>query len=204
MRLTASEIAKLVDGTVHGHDGAEVTSATTLRQSCENALVYAADENNLKRLPDCGASVAIISQDALASVVPGPLTLVTVAGDAEEAFLLVATTLRPSRGVRSVGISPAADIAASAVIGGDTNIHPNVTISEDAEVGTNCTVFPGVYLGRGVRLGDNCVLHPNVVVYDDVTIGNNCIVHANSVIGADGFGYRPIDGEHKRLSLIHI
>lgn len=199
MRLTANEIAKLVSGTVHGDGAAAVHRVTTLRRATEDSLVHAANEKHLKKLSGCDAAVAIIAADDLATIAPGPLTLVTVPGDVEEAFLLIATILRPRRALPGAGVSSAADVSANAVIGGDTNIHPNVTVSDEVEIGSNCTLFPGVYIGRGVTLGNNVVLHPNVVVYDDVVIGNNCIIHANSVVGADGFGYRPIDGEHKRI-----
>ena len=37
-------------------------------------------------------------------------------------------------------------------------------------------------------------LHANVVLYEDVSIGDRCTLHAGVVIGADGFGYQPVDG----------
>jgi UDP-3-O-[3-hydroxymyristoyl] glucosamine N-acyltransferase len=40
------------------------------------------------------------------------------------------------------------------------------------------------------------VLYGNAVLYDDVVLGDRVIVHANAVLGADGFGYRVVDGRH--------
>lgn len=200
MRLTASEIAKIVGGTVHGDETAAVDNAAPVHQAGRNTLTFAANEPNVRRLPECEAPVVIVGEnDATVAQASGPASVVVVAGDVEEAFLRVAQSLHPPRKQVQTGVSPAADIAPSAVIGGGCNIHPNVTISADAEIGSGCTIFPGAFVGRGVILGNNVVVHPNVVIYDDASIGNNCILHANSVIGADGFGYRLIDGQHVRI-----
>ena len=40
---------------------------------------------------------------------------------------------------------------------------------------------------------------PNAVLYDDIIVGNRVIIHAGCVIGADGFGYRLVDGRHERI-----
>ena len=200
MRLTATEIAKIVDGTVQGDGTAAVERAAAVHQAGENTLTFAANEANLRRLAECQAPVVIVGEaDAPVAEAAGKASLIVVSGDVEEAFLRVAQSLHPPRAVAEIGVSPAADIAPSALIGGGCNIHPNVTISADVEIGSGCTLFPGAFVGRGVTLGSNVVLYPNVVIYDDATIGNNCIIHANAVIGADGFGYRLIDGTHVRI-----
>ncbi len=205
MRLTTSEIAKIVGGTIYGDENATISRAAPVLQADEETLTFAANDVNLARLPGCKAPIAIVAESDVSSLdrscVP---TLISVASNVEETFLRVAQSLHPRRKPRQVGISPAADVAASAVIGGGTQIHPNATISEDVEIGTGCTIFPGVFLGCGVKVGNNVVLHPNVVIYEDVTIGNNCTVHANATIGADGFGYRPIDGRHVRIPHVGV
>ena len=43
------------------------------------------------------------------------------------------------------------------------------------------------------------MLFPGVVVYDDCVFGDRVIIHANSVIGADGFGYATVRGEHHKI-----
>ena len=36
-------------------------------------------------------------------------------------------------------------------------------------------------------------------MYDGCRIGNNCIIHSGAVIGADGFGFAPVDGGYEKL-----
>jgi UDP-3-O-[3-hydroxymyristoyl] glucosamine N-acyltransferase len=37
-------------------------------------------------------------------------------------------------------------------------------------------------------------LHPRAVVLDRCEVGRGCIIHSGVVIGADGFGFAPLDG----------
>jgi len=43
-------------------------------------------------------------------------------------------------------------------------------------------------VGAGTRL------YPRAIVLDDCVVGERCIVHSGVVIGADGFGFAPLDG----------
>ena len=70
---------------------------------------------------------------------------------------------------------------------------------EDASIGDNCSIGHGVVIGAGCRIGNNVTIHPNSVLYDDVIVGNDVTIHATCVIGADGFGYRLVDGRHEHL-----
>jgi UDP-3-O-[3-hydroxymyristoyl] glucosamine N-acyltransferase len=74
-----------------------------------------------------------------------------------------------------------------------------VVVGEDSEVGANTSVHAGVVIGRGCSVGVDAVLHPHVVLYDDCVLGDRTVVHAGAVIGADGFGYRTVDGRHEKV-----
>ncbi|MCA9038401.1 MAG: UDP-3-O-(3-hydroxymyristoyl)glucosamine N-acyltransferase, partial [Planctomycetaceae bacterium] len=62
-----------------------------------------------------------------------------------------------------------------------------------------CDIHAGVVIGDGCQIGDHVTIHANTVIYHDSIIGNNVTIHATCVIGADGFGYRLVDGGHQRL-----
>jgi UDP-3-O-[3-hydroxymyristoyl] glucosamine N-acyltransferase len=51
-------------------------------------------------------------------------------------------------------------------------------------------------------LGDDCELYPGVVVYPDTRIGARCLIHAGTVLGAFGFGYRTVNGQHERSAQV--
>jgi UDP-3-O-[3-hydroxymyristoyl] glucosamine N-acyltransferase len=90
-------------------------------------------------------------------------------------------------------------VAATATVGRDVAIHPLAHVGEHAEIGDGCTLHPGVHVGDRCKVGDGSVLHPNVVLYHDVVLGRRVEVHAGTVVGADGFGYRQVDGQHVKI-----
>ena len=124
--------------------------------------------------------------------------------EAEPAFLTIAGLLRPPRQRPNIGISAHAVVHDSARIGANTNIHPHAVIGADVTIGHSCDIHAGVVVGDGCSIGDNVVLHPGTVLYSDVQIGNHVIIHAGCVIGADGFGYRFVNGGHQRLPHLGI
>ena len=50
--------------------------------------------------------------------------------------------------------------------------------------------------------GKNCIIYAGVKIYHDCVIGDNCILHSGCVIGADGFGFAPVNGEYQKISQI--
>ena len=88
---------------------------------------------------------------------------------------------------------------ATAQIGKETNIHPGAHIGPGVVIGDRCDIHPGAVVGRGCRLGNDVVLYPHAVLYDEIIVGDRAIIHAGAVIGADGFGYRLVDGRHERI-----
>ena len=93
----------------------------------------------------------------------------------------------------SATVEPDARIAASAAIGPGAYIGHEVQIGDNTQIGPNCSI------GQRSRIGANCRLDSSVVIYHDCQIGNFCIIHANTTIGATGFGYSFIDGQHQLI-----
>ncbi|MCP4707431.1 MAG: UDP-3-O-(3-hydroxymyristoyl)glucosamine N-acyltransferase, partial [Planctomycetes bacterium] len=133
------------------------------------------------------------------SETPATLLLVT---DVNQALEQVLSLFTPPPDLPPVGIDPAAHIAKTACIGKDVSIGPCAIISEQAEVGGGTVISAGCYIGSHAKIGADCVLAPNVVIGTRCEIGNNVIIHANTTIGTDGFGYRVVDGKHKKI--LHI
>jgi UDP-3-O-[3-hydroxymyristoyl] glucosamine N-acyltransferase len=88
---------------------------------------------------------------------------------------------------------------------GDAQVHVDAQIAQNAfigcntKIGANAVIMPGAVIMPEVEIGDNTIIFPNVTVYPYSKIGKNCRIHASTVIGADGFGYNFIDGEHVKI-----
>ena len=93
-------------------------------------------------------------------------------------------------------IAEGVDVPTDAYVGAFAYLAKGVTVGEGTQI------YPQVYLGDNVKVGKNCILYAGVKVYHDCVIGDNCILHAGCVIGADGFGFAPVNGEYEKISQI--
>ncbi len=87
----------------------------------------------------------------------------------------------------------------SAKVNSTSKIAENVFIGCGCSIGKNCLITAGVVIGPNSTIGDNVTIYPGVKIYNGVHIGNNCRIHSGTIIGADGYGYRFIDGKHCKI-----
>jgi UDP-3-O-[3-hydroxymyristoyl] glucosamine N-acyltransferase LpxD len=103
-------------------------------------------------------------------------------------------------------VHPSAVVSPGAKLGVDVRIGPQCTIEEGASIGDGTVLYAGCYLGVGAAVGKACVLFPRVTLYEWTVVGDRVRIHAGAVLGADGFGYAPLQnasGEptgHKKIS----
>jgi UDP-3-O-[3-hydroxymyristoyl] glucosamine N-acyltransferase len=197
--LTAGEIAEILDAVVLGDPTRSINGVDVVDRARESDLSFVGDSKNLPRvkLSKCKVIIAPLGvREELSSY--GDRTFLLVP-EAETALLSIAGILRPLRSRLRIGISPNAVVDPTAQIGANTNIHPLAVIGRDVVIGHSCEIHSGAVVGDGCVLGDNVVLHANTVLYHDIILGSHVIIHAACVIGADGFGYRFVNGGHERL-----
>lgn len=98
-----------------------------------------------------------------------------------------------ARGPSFLGrVSKLAEVHPAARLGRDVSIGAGVVVEEGAQIGDRVVLYPGVFVGPNVVIGDDTVIFPQVVIYENVQIGRRVRIHAQSVLGADGFGYAPV------------
>ena len=96
-------------------------------------------------------------------------------------------------------IHPSAVIEPTAQLNKTATVGPNVYIGHGVKVGADTVIGPGCSVGENTTIGSQCRLDSHVVVYHNCRIGNACIIQANSTIGATGFGYSFINGQHRLI-----
>lgn len=203
--LSAAEIAEIVDGRVHGDCTRQVFGVAFVGQGSPDDLVFINHDRLLQKLPATDAKV-IIAPEHLANRLPvedAGRTFILVK-DAEAAFLKMTVRIAPERRRPDLGVSPQAIVSDTAVIGPRTNVHPLAVIGDDVSIGENCDIGAGVVVGDGCVIGDDVRIDPGCVLYPDVEIGNQVILQANTVLGACGYGYRTVDGQHELLPHVGI
>lgn len=197
--LTAREISEMLHGQLVGDPQCAISGVEIVERATADQLTFVGDSKNLSRLRKSRAKLVIVPQSVSAELEQYSGFSFVLVPEPEPAFLSVAGVLHPPRPRSRVGISSHASVHESAQIGPNTNVHPFAVIGEGVVIGHSCEIHSGVVIGDDCVLGDNVVLHPNTVLYHEVRVGSHSIIHAGCVIGADGFGYRFVDGGHLRL-----
>lgn len=202
---TAATIAEWIDAALVGHADVTVNDGAPIDRARCGEVTYATNKSKVANVLRSQATAVIVPADlaermaaeaAAGSTAP---TLLIVDGDPQTAFTVALSHLRPRRERPTIGISPKAFVSESAVIGANTNVHPTAHVMDDVVIGEGCDIMPGAYIGPGCRIGNGVVVHPYAVLYENVELGDRVTIHATAVIGADGFGYRLVEGRHVRI-----
>jgi UDP-3-O-[3-hydroxymyristoyl] glucosamine N-acyltransferase len=195
---TLEELAKHVDGTIHGDPKTIVSSVATMESAGPGDLTFFSNAKYEPQLKTTKASAVIVPE-----ILESNAALLIV-DDPYYAFMQIVVLIYGHRKHKQTGISKKASISESAKIGKNCNIADFSTVSDNAKIGDNCTIYPGAFIGPDVTLGNDCIIYPNVVIYNNCTIGNRVIVHSNASIGQDGFGFATYQGVHHKIPQIGI
>ncbi|MCB9780488.1 MAG: UDP-3-O-(3-hydroxymyristoyl)glucosamine N-acyltransferase [Alphaproteobacteria bacterium] len=176
--MTASELARLVGGTLAGPDRS-FSGVGPLERAGPTEAAYAVGQ-----VPDdCGAAVLIVREAV-------PRRSCVVVADPKAAFCKLLGELFPEHDgfvVKPRGL-PRNPSDPTWV---ESSVHPSAHVDPSARVGLGVVIHPGCYVGAFCEIGDGTVLFPHVVLYPGTAVGSNCRIHAGAVLGADGFSYEP-------------
>lgn len=106
---------------------------------------------------------------------------------------------RRFRPVAAVAIHPSAVVDSSALIGEGVSIGPLAVIEAGAELGDDVIIGPHAVVGARARIGAGSRLAAQVSVGYDCVVGERCILHSGVVLGADGFGFAPVEGRWEKI-----
>ena len=198
MEFKAKEIAEILGGTVEGNPDATVTCFARIENGKPGTICFFANPKYESYVYTCKAGIIIVNRtfepkEAVAA------TMIRV----DDAYSAVASLLdyvtarkrsyRRYRGLRS-------RVRWSSKIGRKVYVGDFAYIGRRTRIGDFTKIYENVYVGDDVRIGSHCIIYPGARIYPGMVIGNNVIIHSNSVIGADGFGFAPMeDGTWKKI-----
>ncbi len=194
MERTLAELAQRVRGTLRGDGAKKIADARPFRTAGGADISFLAAELHTKDLEACQAGALFAKPGESLNGRP----IIEVA-DPQAAFQEVYLFFHPQPAAPPPGIDARTHIDPSVTLGPDCGIQPFVSIGAGTKLGARCRLYPGATIGRNCVLGDDVVLFPHAVLYDGCMLGDRVIVHANAVIGADGFGYRVVQGRHMKI-----
>ena len=198
MEFKAKEIAEILGGTVDGNPEATVTAFARIESGKPGTICFFANPKYEHYVYSCKADIIIVNK-SFEPKEPVHPTMVRV----DDAYSAVASLLdyvtakkrsyRRHRGWHS-------KVRWSARLGKKVYVGDFAYIGRNASIGDCTKIYENVYIGDGVKIGSFCTIYPGVRIYPGMEIGDRVIIHANAVIGADGFGFAPIeDGTWKKI-----
>ncbi len=192
------ELAQIVDGCLRPGSPAcdaeqptEIHGASSISNARRNDITFVTSPKYLEEFESGPAAAAIVACGLTSSRKP-----CIEVENPENAFAKVVVLFRSPINRPKIGISPDAMVSPTARISDDVCIHPGAIIMDNAEIGCGSVIYPNVTVMENCRIGAHVRIFPNVVLYENTEVGDRCIIHSGVVIGAYGFGYSTVSGEH--------
>lgn len=202
MEFSATQIAALVNGTVEGNGDAKVSDFAKIEEGHPGAISFLANPKYTHYLYDTESSVVLVRRD-LELERPVKATLIRV----DDPYATVAQLLdmvSKMMAPHPSGLEQPCHVADGVAVADDVYVGAFSYIANGVTIGKNVKIYPQCYVGAGVTIGDNTILYPGVKIYHGCKVGSNCILHSGVVIGADGFGFAPVNGSYNKIPQIGI
>jgi len=200
LTLTLQEIGKLSGGELIGDPGQTITGAASLAEAVPGEISFFADPRYGPLLKKTRATAVFVPLNFSDKTSCSQIRVATPS----KAFEQVVLKFAPEPVSYPAGIHPSAVIDPSAILGARVSIQPHAVIESGVKVGDDTVIGAGTYVGHGTSIGSSCLIYPNVTIRERTRIGSRVIVHGGVVIGADGFGFEFVDGQHKKIPQIGI
>jgi len=175
--LSARDIADLVGGQLTGNPDEVVAGVAGIRDAQPGDISFVAHPKYFPAAQTTHASVILVPPDA---VLETTRTLIRVANPSAAFTKVVAHIVPPP-----IKFVP--------------GIHPTAVVEADVVIGERTHIGAGCYIGQGCRIGNDCLLYPHVTLRERTRLGHRVILHPGVVLGADGFGFETIRGEHQKV-----
>lgn len=202
MEFSVGQIASLVNGQVEGDAEAKISSFAKIEDGHPGAISFLANEKYTHYIYTTGSTAVLVRRDFTPEQ-PITTTLIRV----DDPYATVAMLLRMVSAMLNPpkrGIEQPCFIAEGVEVPEDAYIGAFAYIGTGAVIGAGAQIYPQTYVGDGVKVGDGTTLYAGVRVYKGCRIGKNCIIHSGAVIGADGFGFAPVDGHYDKIPQLGI
>jgi UDP-3-O-[3-hydroxymyristoyl] glucosamine N-acyltransferase len=185
---------------LQGDSSRRISSVAPLATAAASDLAFLANPRYRREAQASRAGAIVLAPrdaEALQQGQPSGSTFIVV--DAPYAwFAMAAQVLHPTTDAAR-GIHSQAQVDATAAVDPTASVGAGTFVGAGARLGAGVILDAGAHVGARVVIGAATRLFPRAVVLDDCTVGERCIVHSGVVIGADGFGFAPLDGRWLKI-----
>ncbi len=198
MQLTIKEIASFLDLPFVGDGSYSVESIAPVQTAQSHQLSFVVSKKYLSELKSCSAGVVIVPPE-LKDYAPGKYI---VSMNPYISYARLSHLFYPSLPAGDTPIHPTAVVHPGATIASSARIGANAVIEQGVNVGHDCVVGAGCFLGADVQLADRTYLFANVTIYHACKLGTDCRIQSGAVVGAEGFGYAPVEDGWLRINQV--
>ena len=188
------------DGLLVGNAKTTITGAASVAEAMPGEITFYGDSKYLPAFRKTRAAAAFVPANFEETVVAAQIRVSNPA----KAFEQIVLKLAPLPITRAQGRHPTAVIADDAKLGKEVSVGAHAAVESGARIGDRTHIGANSYIGHESVIGADCVIYPNVVIRERGRIGQRVIIHSGAVIGADGFGFEPVNGRHQKLPQIGI
>lgn len=197
MELTASQLAAIVNGTVEGDENVKVSTFARIEEGHSGALSFLANPKYTHHIYSTDSSVVLVKKDFTPEQ-PVKATLIRVDDPYATVAHLLEMVTQMSK-VEKVGVETPSFITEGVEVPDDAYVGAFAYIGKGVKLAPGVKIYPQVYIGDGCEVGEGTVLYAGVKIYAGCKVGRRCIIHSGAVIGADGFGFAPVDGGYEKI-----
>lgn len=200
MKFTAGQIAAMVNGTVEGNPDIEINALAKIEEGREGAISFLSNPKYEKYIYDTGSSVVLVRREFVPEH-PVKATLIKV----DDPYATIASLLKMVGEMltpRKSGVEQPSFVAPGVEIPEGAYIGAFAYVGTGAKLGKNVKIYPQAYVGDGCVIGDDTIVYAGARIYHGCRIGARCVLHSGCVIGADGFGFAPVDGHYDKIPQI--
>ena len=192
---TLQQLADALGVTVRGDASLVVERLSTLGSATPGSLSFLANPLYRSQLASTAATAVIVSPK-----VADECPVAALISDNPYLTYAKASHLFDQAPRLAAEIHPSAVVADDVSVGAGVAIGPNAVVESGVVLEERVEIGPGCVIGAGSCLGEGTRLRANVTLYHGVTTGKRCHLHSGVVIGADGFGFAPVEGSWYRIA----
>ena len=181
MAIRLGQLIEQLGGSLHGDPNFSVQKISPLETATPSSLAFLSNPLYRSQLATTQAGCVIVSPEMQSLVRTGTACIVS-----PNPYLYFAKVTQLWR-QQQVAEDDEPLVHPSSVV------HPKAVVHPTARIGPLCVVE------KGTRIGAGSWLKAQVTLGADCSIGEHCILHAGVVVGADGFGFAPIDGRWEKI-----
>jgi len=193
-----ADIVAALGGDLHGDGELTIARIAALDRADARSISFLAHARHTDKLVRSAAGCVIVAPASLPAVrARGAAAVVT-----DDPYLYYA---RLTQWWRRGEDSPTPGIHASAVVDAGARVDPLARVGALAVVGVGAQIGPHAVIGAHCSVGADARIGAHTRLAERVTFGERCtigergIVHSGAVIGADGFGFAPVQGRWEKI-----